>query len=399
MALVSKVIGDCPRCGLKGGFGNVSVAGDHVLRGCKRCVYKKRISLPPVQKKVVYLDQSLLSAAFRDSDPAAVGLVERVKSLALDQLLVAPYSSVHEDETHLLQNSKPEVVGELMDFIKRTAGGCEFNPAYKVEHNQVFDAYRRFRAGEEAIYDHQRDNQIVGDADEWQDYFYVDVPGYLGDPKENEKSKAEAVDALLDALDIWRDNPLPFSEIIRLEYASAFRVYMGAFGAYFERMMAGDLSALLDAPLNSQVIQGLLGRGDEEELVARLGTLSAFFNSAYFFECPYHWISVRIFAVLRDQVQNGAFQDREKAKIKLRGVFHDVGHIATYAPYCDAMFVDNAMAHILHDPRLRLSERYGTRIFSARSRADFDQWLSGVSASMTDLHRAGLKLAYPERQA
>lgn len=38
--VVTHVLGDCPGCGAKDSFGNVSVRNGHVLRGCNNCRYE-----------------------------------------------------------------------------------------------------------------------------------------------------------------------------------------------------------------------------------------------------------------------------------------------------------------------------------------------------------------------
>ena len=400
MALVVRVTGDCPSCGLEKGFGNVGVHHDHVLRGCKRCSHREQVTLPEVKKKVLYLDQSLLSSAFRENDTTAVALVERVKQIALDQLLVAPYSSVHEDETHMLQVTKPEVVSELMEFIKRTSGGLQFEPAYEVEHTQVHDAYYRWLAGEPAPSALDRHDAIEDEVDEWSDYFFIDVPGYFGDPAVNDANKRAALTQLLDAIDEWRVSDLSFDDAVRLELHSAGQEYIRAYIQMIARVAAGDVLAPLTAPVITLVLQGMLTGCEGDEMLRRFRNLPDFFASEHFAECPFQWVSVRMFAVLRHQVRHDqAYTNREKAEKKLLGFAHDVRHIATYAPYCDAIFVDNAMAHILRDGRLALEKRYGTRVFSRSSQAEFEAWLSEVEDSMDDFHRAALGLIHPERDA
>jgi hypothetical protein len=396
MALISKIIGDCPSCGFRRGFGNVGVHGDHVLRRCKSCEYKARIPLPAIQKKIVYLDQSLLSSAFREQDASAVQLIDAVARLATNQLVVAPYSSVHEDETHLLAISKPEVVDDLMDFIKQVAGGVEFKAAYDVEHAQVFDAYSRFRSDGHSTYELERRQAFDRDINTWTDYLFIDLPGYFGDPVVNEKFKQAALAQLLDAIETWRSSELSFEEAFRLEINSAGQVYVDSYIDMLRASEQGDPLAFLNAPMVTAVVQGLIAQCDEEEIKRRISSLPKFFASTHFSECPYQWLSARMFAVLRHQVRTQpAFQNRGKAEGKLRGFCHDVRHIATYAPYCDAIFVDNAMAHILKDKRIRLTERYGTRVFSMRNKAEFKEWLDQVENTMDDTHRAGLAAAYP----
>lgn len=398
MALVVRVTGDCPNCGLERGFGNVGVRPDHVLRGCKRCRHFQKILLPQVRKKVLYLDQSLLSSAFREHDTAAVELVERVKQTAIDQLLVAPYSSVHEDETYMLKVSKPEMVDPLMDFIKRTCGGLKFEPAYEVEHNQVHDAYYRWLAGEPAPTALDRFDAIEDEVDEWNDYFFIDIPGYFHDPVANFTNKSAALTQLLDAIEKWRVSDLSFDGAVRFELHSAGQEYIRSYTQMIKQVAAGDVCAPLTAPVITGILQGILTSCDGDEMLSRMKSLPDFFASEHFAECPFQWISTRMFAVLRHQVRHEkAYTNRDKAEKKLLGFTHDVQHIATYAPYCDAIFVDNAMAHILRDSRMALEKRYGTRVFSRSNQPEFEEWLSGIEDSMDDFHRAALKIIHPER--
>jgi len=373
MALVVRVTGDCPSCGLENGFGNVGVHSDHILRGCKRCRHLERIPLPEVRKKVLYLDQSLLSSAFRQRDTAAVALIERVKETALNQLLVAPYSSVHEDETHMLEVSKPELVDPLMDFIKRTCGGHQFEPAYQVEHTQIHDAYGRWLTDEPVQAAPDRSDAIADDVNEWNDYFFFDVPGYFHDPEVNAANKSAALVQLLDIIENWRASEIAFDDAVKFELQSAGWEYIRAFMQMMEKVAAGDIGAVLEAPVITQVLHGMLTGCEDEEVQRRFLGLRDFFASEHFAECPYQWISARMFSVLRHQVRHeNAYTNRQKAEKKLLGFTHDVRHIATYAPYCDAIFVDNAMAQILRDSRLALEKRYGTRVFSRSSQRQFE---------------------------
>lgn len=400
VALVVRVIGDCPSCGLQNGFGNVGVHGDHVLRGCKRCGHLERVPLPPVKKKVLYLDQSLLSAAFRENDTAAVTLIERVKNVAQDQLLVVPYSSVHEDETYMLQLSKPDLVDPLMNFIKQTCGGHQFEPAWRVEHKQIHDAYGRWLNDKPTHAAPDRRDAIEDDVDDWSDYFFIDVPGYFHDPVVNATNKSAALGQLLDAIELWRNSNLSFDDAIQFELLSAGEEYIQAYVRMIQETANGNELAPLTAPIITRVVGDIISGCDGDETVKRIKGLPAFFRSEHFSECPYQWLSVRMFAVLRHQVQHEkAYTNRKKAEKKLLGFTHDVRHIATFAPYCDAIFVDNAMAHILRDSRVAIEKRYETKVFSRRNQSEFESWLSEMEGNMDKSHRAALRTIHPERDA
>lgn len=81
MALVSYIIGDCPGCGAKYSFGNIDVYGGTISLGCRRCSYKERHPLPPISKKVLYLDQYFFSHAVRGNNPQFTAAANLIKEL------------------------------------------------------------------------------------------------------------------------------------------------------------------------------------------------------------------------------------------------------------------------------------------------------------------------------
>jgi hypothetical protein len=141
--LLTYILGDCPSCKRRNCFGNVEVYGDHVLQGGQHCRYSHGLMLPSIRKKIIYLDQFFFSGAFRGGDARFVQAGERIKQLAEDQLVVAPYSSIHEDETHLWRDH----ADQLYPFIKNASRGAEFERASDVEQTQLMRAFRVWLAG------------------------------------------------------------------------------------------------------------------------------------------------------------------------------------------------------------------------------------------------------------
>src|SRR4051794_9920251 len=114
--LIARVLAEpCPKCGKVGQFGNVNVSHDTLLRGCNSCGARVRIPLPQLRKKVLYLDQSFLSIAFKDKDARYVQAAMRIADLTHRQLLVCPRSHIHEIETNLW---KADSKAALWDFVR-----------------------------------------------------------------------------------------------------------------------------------------------------------------------------------------------------------------------------------------------------------------------------------------
>lgn len=399
MAIVHRVLGDCPHCSGRSCFGNVHISGKMLVRGCGKCRYLQRIPLPPIRKKIVYLDQSLLSSAFKGRDQRAVQAVERVSELASKQLLVAPHSNIHEDETHQWAGYDGKKPAELMRFIEHTARGVEFKSTYEVEHTQAYEGFRAFLDGAVPLYQRRQDDAISSaDAHEWHNYVYIRVGGYRGDVELIRKLKQQAVQMLVSIFDEWAQSKSTFDEDVRLEIADAARNYMQQYLKYITRLWNGDFAATFDAPIISQCVQTLLHALPEDTSPDdSLTALNDYFASQHFAELPCEWLSSRIFASLKAMVREGAFANREKAAEKLGGVFYDVKHIATYAPYSDAIFVDNQMANLVGSPKVGLTNRFGTKVFSLNTLDVFMAWLDSIEEEMTAEHAEALERAYGSR--
>lgn len=393
--LVTRVIGDCPGCGAKNAYGNVSVRGDYVLRGCKRCKYSTRVSLPPTQKKVLYLDQCFFSSSFRENDPRFVQAVERIRDVSANQLLVAPFSSVHEDETHQWRGYDGKSKDDLMEFIKATSRGHEFEPSYDVEETQLSQALAAFLNGAPPSFALNRTDAIEDSIHAWDDYFRIDAGRYFGDIELRRSLKARAAEQLVDLFPEWRKSTNTFEQDVECELRAGAKEYVDTYAQFAVRIATGDFAALIDSPIKSQAIQALLYCIPSEiNPKDALRTLGEFFRSDHFREVPFHWISSHMFAVLKDQVRNGAYKKRDDAVRRLRGVFEDINHISLYAPYCDAFVMDRAMAALVSDPRIALTQRFGVNVFSLTNLNELLEWLAQLKAGMSNEHREGLRAAY-----
>lgn len=394
--LVTRVLGDCPGCGGKNSFGNVSVRDDHVLRGCKRCRYESTVWLPEIQKKVLYLDQCFFSGAFRGIDARFVEAVERVKRIAQLQLLLAPYSSVHVDETHQWRGYKEFSHDDLLTFIKATARGVEFEKDYKVERTQVTKAWSTFLKGMPADYVFEDDDAIDGPLNTWHDYFRIDVAGYSKDAELRRSLKTQAVNGLIVAFDEWQAATTTFGQDVAIEMRAAAKNYWDSYLKMVGRLAQGDFAATVDSPIVARVVEHMLHwLPDEHTLGDKLQRCAEFFNSEHFNQVPMLWIEARMFATLKAMVKRGGYANRDDARRRLNGVFEDIKHIALYAPYCDAFFMDQPMAELVRQPTVGLEQRFGVKVFSLNNLHEFLDWLDGLEHDISDEHKAGIAAAYP----
>ena len=389
--LVTRVLGDCPRCKAKASYGNVDIYRDRVLRGCKNCSYEARYYLPPVRKAVLYLDQFFYSGAFRGGDQRFVDAAKRVRELAGKQLLVSPYSSVHSDETHLWEQRE-----QLFEFIKAASRGHQFKPAYDIEREQVLNAFEAWLAGKPSTYQIGHREALERDVDQWDSYFRIDVDRYRGDIELIRTLKQRTVTDLVDIFPQWCQSSQSFEEDVALEIHDAGRIYLDAYFKFVARIGLGDYKALIDSPIISMIVQHMLHYLPKEmPPEEQLRKCVEFFRSEHFAAHPFRDIEAKGFAALKAMVKNGAYANRENALERLSGFFYDLKHIATYAPYCQAFVMDQPMAALMAQATVALERRYGVRVFSLNNWGDFMAWLDGLEAAITDEHGAGLEAAYP----
>ncbi len=398
--LVTHILGDCPACHGKDCFGNVAVFSDYVLRGCQCCRHEDTVWLPRVQKKVLYLDQFFFSGAFRGGEANAkfVKAAERVKQAARLQLLVAPYSSIHEDETRQWRGYDGLNNVDLLAFIKNVSHGSEFHQDYHVEETQVFKAWSGFLKGESAEYVLEGDDAIEGALDEWDSYYRVDVDGYYKDVELKRSLKGQTVDDLISKFDEWRVSTQSFEQDVALEVCDTARNYLNSYITKLTRIAQGDYTALADSPIESQVVEQMLHwLPKDQTLDLQLKRCADFFKSEHFQQVPNLYISARIYPTLKGMVKRGAYANRKLARKRLNGFFEDVSHISLYAPYCDAFFMDQPMAELVSHPNVDLQGRYGVRVFSLNNLAQFFEWIDELESGMSDDHKAGIEAAYPSR--
>jgi len=394
--LVTHILGDCPSCKGKNCFGNVSIHDDSVLQGCERCRYESMVFLPKVHKQIIYLDQFFFSHAFRGVEPRFLQAVERIKRMAHLQLLVAPYSSVHEDETHQWRGYKDKSHDQLMEFIKSTARGTEFEKDYSVERTQILKAWEAFLKGQSAEYIFEERDAIKGKLDEWDDYFRIDVGGYMRDVELKRTLKTQAVQELIKVFDEWQTSTQTFEQDVALEIRDAGKNYVNTYLTMVNRLSHGDFNAAIDSPIVATVVEHMLHWLPEEQLfVDRLRRCIEFFASEHFANVPHLWIEARMFATLKGMVKRGAYANRDEAHKRLSGIFEDFKHISLYAPYCDAFVMDKPMAELVRQPTVGLEQRYGVMVFSLNNWEDLLAWLDGLEAGMSDEHKAGVAAAYP----
>jgi len=361
------------------------------------CPYRSDLPLPEIRKKVVYLDQCFLSSAFRENDQRYAATVRRLSELSANQVIVAPFSSVHEDETHIWRGKADKNHEHLMQFIKQTSGGHEFTRSSVLQRTQLLASFERFLEGQAVGFGVDPDDALPSNTHGWSDYVWIDVGGYIGSPDRVRAAKKASAKSLVAAFPGWRAaQERSFEDEVWRELRGGAHALVELYSDYAAKMVAGDILSAMNCPEKSSVIESMLHVFPKDaDINEQFLAIAKFFASEHYKNTPYEWLSACLFVLLKERVRRGDYADPGKAERQLSGFLHDVQHVATYAPYCDAIFVDNAVAGFLRDRRVELEARYRTKVFSAASFDEFNSWLETLDKDLSAWHLAGLREAYP----
>jgi hypothetical protein len=389
--LITRIIGDCPKCKGKETFGNCDVFGHELLRGCEECDYRERYYLPKLKKDILYLDQFFFSHAFHGDNHQFVDAERKLKLAAHEQLLSAPFSSLHEEEAALYKDRE-----ELREFIRSTSRGHKFEAQYQVEKTQVHRAFGKWVKGESADYVLEQRDALDRDINNWEGYLTIEVRGFRHDPEIIRQSKLQSVEQLVAIFDDWRKDHTTFDQDVEAEHLAAARSYANA---YIELVMSagsGDFQAVAFPTPHANTMAGIMHMlGSDQDPDEQLKKAGDFLRSEHFKNTPSQHLSATMFAALKAQVKHGAYTNVEATKNrKLKGFFYDVHHIATYAPYCDAILIDKPMYALVTHPSVGLEKKYGVKVFSRTNWDEFLSWIDGLQSKKTPEHTKGLELIH-----
>lgn len=372
----------------------VNVAGSTVSLRCPTCREFSCWSLPSIRKRLIYLDQSYLSHVFKGKDSRYDATASLLRELAALQVVACPYSATHEEEIALHIEAERE---RLRGFIKDFSRGHEFRHPTVVREHQHFRAFARFLRGHPPESGVHVEDAVPSAIHEWDGLFRVDIKRPMGDLSEARKIKGEIMDRLLKASETWRMQPFDFESAVQEELGGLADLYLAESKAHAIRSMTDESGDwILEEPYGATFVRKLVmiaheGYPDAPPLHLVMGYLKA---SRHFREVPFEDISVRIFCELRRRLSIGQHSNPDRLADLLRGLSRDIEHIATFAPYVEAMFVDKVMAEYLNDSRINLTNRYGTKVFSVKTLKDFEAYLQGIREGVTQEHRELVAAVY-----
>ncbi len=171
----------CPKCGHET-FGVLLIRDNAYIRRCRDCWYSAEIRLPQLRRKVVYLDQFVISNLMKLVTPGAKGH-EKVKAHPFWQelhdlliqlrhlrLIVCPYSESHENESLIF-----EFGDALKTMYENLGGGNSFKSFDTIKSEQIGELAYAWSEEREPEFDLDPSNVLARSPNGWDERFYVTV--------------------------------------------------------------------------------------------------------------------------------------------------------------------------------------------------------------------------------
>lgn len=408
----------CPKC-KETEFGVLMIASHSYSRRCRKCWHTARYGLPEIRKKVIYLDQFVISNIAKALDPESrshervrencfwIEAYQKLDRLSKLQLIICPDSSFHHDESLLSGDPSYDALRYLYEHL---SNGCTFQDYNTILRRQVshcFRAYLKNEPDREAEADAH--DVVSGNLHEWQDRTRISIDSYphAGEAEAIRHIREQQYQGLLHVFEQWKTDKTTYNQSFMEEAAAWGRATIETFADYMatyaqiqaryaaEIELTGTYTPLqaedLLPPAAAKLIFGMLRILEGMDMAEALAKIGAFFRSPHLLKVPYIRLSSMLYASLARKAGAG------RVKPPSKGTFTDVNAIASLLPYCDAIFIDVEMAGYLGENPLREEvAKYPVKYFSLRSQGQFLDFLGAVEKEAQPLHLATVSEIYGE---
>ena len=407
----------CPKCG-HDTFGVLTIDGDRYSRRCRDCLHMvDRFPLPKLRKKIIYLDQYVVSNLMKlenpahqrndklKTDPFWQELGALLMELRRLQLIVCPDSASHVSESRISPFN-----AELKKMYEHLSGGVTFNSFEAIQSRQIGELAHAWSESREPEFDFNPRDVLSEDPNKWGKRYYItfqDNPFVI--PNEIKASRA-FMHATIGRLfrDVWGKEKRSFQEWYDAERKGYQRNLARAAAQAIEQrknMMSTlrpgvepslvELGTMLPSPAevlltNVQDIMRFARKGElrtQEEITTMQ---KEFAEANRISEAPFVKLQSMMYAAIAMRAAAGQKEPPNE------GMTTDVETVAYLLPYCDAMLMDNDCRALLLNIPKTLRPPEVARVYSLNSRTEFLEYLRTIRGSVTPEHALALSDLYGE---
>ena len=376
----------CGACSRKT-LGVHSVGGSVLHKRCTNCRSEVPFPLPILRKKALYLDQFMFSGIYKarnngrllDGHEAFVKEVnERLRRCVLLQQVVLPHSHIHHRETIVYAQGK-----DLREFYEVFGGDVELKDGESIQLAQTLKFAEAFFGDHEPEISFSLDEVTDKSRDDWLPTIHIGVSAdYSGFAPDIRRVRDEGHADLKALVETWVKKRPSFSTVLEHEFSqfSAVKinaldqVFLAAQGNDVEKCNRAQMSPIYIEFIELERLLGAMGVPEDEHL----HRIIDFWRWDKNREMPQNKISAYLFAAISQRVVTGG------KKIVDQGLLNDLSAVSTYAPYMDAMFLDNRFVALLSEEPLVTELNYKARIYSLRSKDAFLAYLTEIEDNTPD---------------
>jgi hypothetical protein len=378
----------CPDCGAEGKFGVLMVCDRHYIRRCINCWFDQRLPLPALKKRIIYLDQFVISNMMKELDPASEhipgfyrSLFERLDRLSKLQLIVCPDSPIQDHES--VVDTRYE---KIRAIFRQLSHGVSFHDPKTLLDVDIMHAFRSWISGKPLKGAVDRYFALRANPDVWYNEIRIDlnftVPGLS---QELRQAHELITNKLHQTCEEWRtERNFKFDDVFNNELDGSARLILeryARYAAHFAAVSAGRApfdDEVCFAPREASLISRMLSdlAPSFPSWNERFERIRAFLASEHFRSIPGIRISALFWATIAREINSGRQPDR----FPTAAMFNDIDAVAIYAPLCDAMFVDKEISHLAKQRELQQELAGSAALFSLRKneKTDFIAFLDSI---------------------
>jgi len=385
------------------------------MRRCRDCWHKQFYRLPELRKRIIYLDQFVVSNLMK-LDNSGVKGHERVVALPFWcelrdllfqlrqlQMICCPDSGSHEDESRISPYN-----AELKKTYEALSGGITFRAFDSIKSQQIGELARAWSERREAEYDFDPRRFLSNNPNEWNERFYItfgDNPFIVPAQLKLYRVELHAHIARLFR-DVWAKEKRSFRYWYDLERYG----YQGHLGNAVVRNGKERVEAMLAYRRGAEIsvkdlektlpsfpetllasMQHIMrfprdGGERSRDEISRLET--EFGKANRIAEAPFVRLQSLMFAAMAMRAAQGQKEPPDE------GTTTDVETVAHLLPYCDAMFMDNRCRSLLLDVPKGLRPPETARVFSLNIKAQYLDYLRSIRDGITPEHVAAIREVY-----
>jgi hypothetical protein len=320
--------------------------------------------------------------------PEWKAMFEKLDRLVKLQLIICPHSFVHEDESIVTP-----VFKELKQMYEHLGNGVKFYDIETIVRYQYYEAFTKWlEIKTERITIH---DIVYGDLNAWQDRIRISIDSSK-DPtdyvQELEKAREVSSAGLTEVFNRWKtETHKTFMDWFNEEKSAYGRAYWQSYiQAVWDNSSSGVFSFVLSEKAALMIhLSGILRQNGVTNEEAILKKLAEFFQSEQAKEIPFLTNYSALVAVLANQAAHGG-----RSQPPNIGTSNDLSLVSAFAPYCDALFIDNPFKDIVKQANSLLNLGTYSKFYSANDFKGFFDYLDSIEASAPKDHLDKVKEVY-----